>query len=249
MIDFLKRNYNKIFGKTNGSLHNLFGQFIKKADKDNNLPNLYQKYVKSFQVNVKNEINNSESVNDVNLIVSDFVKYFYFSLSYVVDRLQNDEFNMESIFDKSRDKNLKILMTYPVDKFSNAVSEYVGQYVIPNIKKDSNIDDTIEDTSERIKYNVKKIFEATEEEKLADYKKSATKWVNSIFDLIKYKYQLINQLSNNNIDMNSIVSNMNGTDNDNAKKMIINKVINLDKMDLEKLSKFLGLTEDEIGKL
>jgi hypothetical protein len=41
---------------------------------------------------------------------------------------------------------------------------------------------------------------------------------------------------------------MKGTTNDNAKKMILNKILNMDKNELEQLVNALGLKE-EIGKL
>jgi len=142
--EFLKKQYNNIFSDPNNTLHNSFNIFTKKLDTEKNVASLYQRYLKSNQVNVKNEINKAESIDSVNNILTDEVKYFYYSLLPIVNELQNDEFTMEEIFSRSRDKTLKTLMSYPEDQFANAVSEYVGQSVIPQIKKQAGLDKPVE---------------------------------------------------------------------------------------------------------
>ena len=81
--------------------------------------------------------------------------------------------------------------------------------------------------------------------------KSAIKWMNtSLYDLIKPKMQLLNQLgagTSNFVDQ--LARQMKGTTNDNAKKMIINKIMNLDNAGLKNIVNTLGLKEEEIGKL
>ena len=226
--------------------------------------------MKANQTNVQNEINKAESVDSVNNILSDTVKYFYFSLLPIVNKLQNKEFTMQEIFKTSRDKRLQTLMSYPEDQFSNAVSEYVLQAVVPQVKTASGLDKkqptAAAPTTENVMYNVRRILEAdapateapatdasTTQNADADliaYKKAAINWVNtSLFDLLKPKMQLLNQLSaNTSNDIDDLSKQMKGTTNDNAKKMILNKILNMDKTELEQLANTLGLKE-EIGKL
>lgn len=128
--NFLKTQYQKIFPYATQSLNNLFNTFIKKIDIDRNVSNFYQKFIKTNQNIVANEINKSESIDAVNKIITEEIKYFYFTLKLVVTKLQNDEFTIENIFDRSRDKRLIQLMSYPEDQFSNAVSEYTSTIAI-----------------------------------------------------------------------------------------------------------------------
>lgn len=254
--NFLKTQYQKIFPDATQSLNNLFNTFIKKIDIDRNVSNFYQKFIKTNQTIVANEINKSESIDAVNKIITEEIKYFYFTLKLVVTKLQNDEFTIENIFDRSRDKRLIQLMSYPEDQFSNAVSEYASTIAIPAIKDDSNItpvSNPESPTTERILYNIRKILEATEEENLQSYKKSAINWVNTtLFDLIKQKMQILNKIGSNVIMVNSIdqlSKQMKGTNNDNAKKKILNKISNMNKTELEQLSNFIGIKKDELGQL
>lgn len=257
--NFLKAQYQKIFPDATQSLNNLFNNFTKKIDTEKNVSNLYQKFIKANQTTVVNEINNADSIDAVNKIITEEIKYFYFSLKPIVNKIQNDEFTIAKIFERSRDKRLQALMSYPEDQFSNAVVQYATTIAIPAIKTDSNITDNStgtegttngseETTNER---HIYKLFEATQEENLIDYKKSAIKWLNlSLFDLIKNKMQLLNQLganTSNAVDMLS--KQMKSTPNDNAKKMILNKILNMDKNELQNLANTLGIKPEELGKL
>jgi len=59
----------------------------------------------------------------------------------------------------------------------------------------------------------------------------------------------LNNLSaNTSNDIDDLSKQMKGSTNDNAKKMILNKILNMDKTELEQLANALGLKE-EIGKL
>ena len=86
---------------------------------------------------------------------------------------------------------------------------------------------------------------------LISYKKSAINWINiSFFDLLKHKMQLLNQLSaNTSNSVDNLSKQIKSTTNDNAKKIIINKIINMNREELVNLTKTLGLTENEIGKI
>lgn len=256
--NFLKTQYQKIFPYATQSLNNLFNTFIKKIDIDRNVSNFYQKFIKTNQTIVANEINKSESIDAVNKIITEEIKYFYFTLKLVVTKLQNDEFTIENIFDRSRDKRLIQLMSYPEDQFSNAVSEYTSTIAIPAIKDNSNINqepDSNSETSttERIIYKISKILEATEQDNLVAYKKSAINWVNTtLFDLIKQKIQILNKIGSNVIMANSIdqlSKQMRGTNNEDAKKKILNKISNMNKTELEQLSNFIGIKKNELGQL
>lgn len=256
--NFLKTQYQKIFPYATQSLNNLFNTFIKKIDIDRNVSNFYQKFIKTNQTIVANEINKSESIDAVNKIITEEIKYFYFTLKLVVDKLQNDEFTIEKIFERSRDKRLMQLMSYPEDQFSNAVSEYTSTIAIPAIKDNSNINqepDSNSETSttERIIYKISKILEATEQDNLVAYKKSAINWVNTtLFDLIKQKIQILNKIGSNVIMANSIdqlSKQMRGTNNEDAKKKILNKISNMNKTELEQLSNFIGIKKNELGQL
>lgn len=257
---FLKTYYNNIFQEPNKNLNNLFIDFTKRIDRDKNTANLYQRFLKNFQTNIQTEINNSETIDGVNKILSDSIKYFYFTLKPIVNKLQNDEFTMEEIFSRSRDKRLMKLMSYPEDQFSNAVTQYIGDAVTPWVKKDAGLEKEASQqtqepttTTERIRYNISKILEADVnlDEDLTAFKASAIKWINlSLFDLIKPKMQLLTQLganTSNNVDQLS--KQMKGTTNDNAKKIILNKILNMDNQELKQLANTLGLKEDEIGKI
>jgi hypothetical protein len=72
----------------------------------------------------------------------------------------------------------------------------------------------------------------------------------SLFELLKPKFQLLTQLSaaTSNI-VDQLSKQMKGTTNDNAKKMIINKILNMDKTELQNLANTLGLKSDELGPL
>jgi len=253
--NFLKSQYNNIFNSPNQKLNNLFVDFTKKVDIEKNVYNLYQRFVRANQTVVQNEINNAETVDDVNRIISDEIKYFYFSLKPIVNKLQNDDFTMINVFEKSRDKRLQKLMSYPEEQFSNAAQQYVNE-ILPEIKTDAGLDKQTQvqpaqvqpaQTVEKIKY----ILEAISEQDLVTYKKAAIKWINmSLFDLLKPKFQLLNQLdaSTSNI-VDQLSKQIKSTPNDNTKKMILNKIINMDKEQLKNLALSLGITEEEIGKL
>lgn len=274
---FLKAQYNNIFKDPNQNLNNLFTVFTKKVDTEKNVSDLYQRYVRANQTAMQNEINNAETIDVVNKLLSDELKFFYFSLKPIVNKLQNDEFTMEKIFERSRDKRLMKLMSYPEDQFSNAAQEYVN-LILPEIKKDAGLDkpqpttpQQPAPTTESIMYNIYKILEAdapvdpvtpvtntqanttptNTDSDLLSYKKSVIKWVNmSLFDLLKPKFQLLNQVSastSNTVDQLS--KQMKGTTNDNAKKMILNKIMNMDKVELQNLATTIGIKPEELGQL
>jgi hypothetical protein len=269
--DFLKAQYNNIFKEPNQVLNNLFTDFTKRVDKEKNTANLYQRYLKSNQVSLQNEINKAETIDVVNKILIDNVKYFYFSLKPIVNKLQNDEFTMVKIFERSRDKRLMTLMSYPEDQFANAVQQYVNEGVLPWIKKDSGLDKQEDQqktqqpnqqqaTTERMRYDIYKIFEAdvpvetnqsNVDTDILAYKKSAIKWFNlSLFDLLKPKMQLLNQLGANISNfVDQLSKQMKGTINENAKKMILNNIVGMDKEELQKLAEYLGITKEELGQL
>lgn len=260
---FLKSQFNKIFKEPNQNLNNLFNDFIKRLDKEKNVNNLYQRYIRTFQTSIQNEINNCETIDDINKLTTDGIKYFYFSLNPVINKLQNQEFTKEKIFEKSRDKRLQILMNYPEDQFSNAIQQYVNDAVIPNIKKDAGIELTNTDqqqtqqpqTKESIMYNISRILEADDpnqtkqQQDLLSYKKSAIEWFNlSLFDLLKSKFTILNTLGNNTGNsIDQLSRQMKGTQNINAKKMILNKISNMNKEELQKLADYLQLKE--LGQL
>jgi hypothetical protein len=260
---FLKAQYNNIFKDPNQQLSNLFTDFTKKVDKEKNISNLYQKYLKANQTTFQNEVNNAETIDAVNKLLTDNIKFFYFSLKPIVNKLQNKEFTIEEIFSKSKDKRLQKLMSYPEDQFSNAAQQYISEGVLPWVKKDAGLEKEPTQqtqqpvsTTERIKYNVYKILEAEQLQPNTDadllaYKKSAIKWINlSLFDLIKPKIQLLNQLGANiSNSVDQLSKQMKGSTNENAKKMILNKIMNMDNEGLKNLANSLGLKEEEIGKL
>lgn len=258
--DFLKNNYNKIFNEPNQKLDNLFVDFTKKLDRDNNTSIIYEKFIKANRTLLQNEINNAESIQEVNKIISDEIKYFYFSLKPVINKLQNDEFVMDDIFKDIKDKNLKTLMSYPEDKFSNAVGQYID-YVIDYVKKDAGIEEIeskdaneIDDVSERIKINILRILEADDVDfnnNLKNYKNSAINWLDMfLFAPIRRKFQLLNQISTNTSNIiDQLSKQMKNTQNEDAKKMILNKIVNMDKDNLEKLALSLGINEEDLGDL
>jgi hypothetical protein len=264
---FLKAQYNNIFKDPNQSLNRLFNDFTKRLDKEKNVSNLYQSFIRTNQNVIQNEINAAESIDDINKLITDNLKYFYFTLSPVINKLQDPDFNMKTIFEKSRDKRLQTLMSYPEDQFSNAVQQYVNDGIIPWIKKDSGLDKQTnqqtqepsqtqnQSAKENIMYNITKILEAADEPNqqenqendLTKYKKSAIKWINlTLFDLLKPKFTDINQGNAGNI-VDQLSKQMKGTMNDNAKKTILNNIINMNKEQLQGLANYLQLKD--IGNL
>lgn len=270
--DFLKAQYNNIFKDPNLLLSNLFNDFTKKLDKEKNVPALYQKFIRTNQNTLQTEINKVESIDAVNKLITENIKYFYFSLKPVVNKLQNEEFTIEKIFERSRDKRLQKLMSYPEDQFSNAVQQYVNDAVLPQIKKDAGLDTTTAEkqqtqtpnqpTTERIMYNISRILEADnpnqtnqnqtkQQQDLLNYKKSAIKWFNlSLFDLLKPKFTLLNSMgTNTGNSVDQLSRMMKGTTNENAKKMILNKIVNMDKEALQNLANYLQIKKEELGQL
>lgn len=253
--DFLKTQYNNIFPDPTQSLNNLFSTYIKKLDTENNVSNLYQNYLRTSQTTIQNEINKSDSIITVDKIITESIKYFYFSLIPIINKLQHDDFTIQKLFEISRDKRLLTLMSYPEDQFSNAVATYVST-IIPEIKKSSGIL-TSGSTTERVRFDINRILEADVTTNVAtntdliNYKKGVINWINiSLFDIIKPKLQLLRQLGANTSNSVEQLSNqMKGTNNENAKKIILNKIMNMDKNDLQKLTDSLGLTKDELGDL
>jgi hypothetical protein len=268
---FLKAQYNNIFNNPNQNLNNLFTDFTKKVDTEKNVANLYERYIRSSQTTMQNEINSAETIDVVNKLLSDEIKYFYFSLKPIVNKLQNAEFTMEKIFERSKDKRLMKLMSYPEDQFANSIQEYIN-LILPEIKKSAGLDSpqtttqavpqqsTPQTTTEGIMYNIYKILEADAPNQattintaadLLSYKKSAIQWVNmSLFEILKSKFQLLNQLgasTSNSVDQLS--KQMKGTNNDNAKKMILNKIMNMNKEELQNLATSIGLKTEELGQL
>ena len=273
---FLKAQYNNIFKEPNQNLNNLFTTFIKKADVDKNIPNLYQRYARASQTTIQNEINNAETTDVVNKLVTDEIKYFYFSLKSVINKLQNDEFTMKGIFKESGDRALQYLMCgsdekvdmIPEDQFANAVTNYINKPksgsdpggAIAQIKNKVGLDTQPQQATpatESIMNNIYKILEADEPATtdpaadLVKYKKSAIEWVNkSLFDLLKPKIQVLTKLgATNSNSVDQLSKQMKSTTNDNAKKMIINKIMNMDKVELSALAKSLGFSEEEIGQI
>jgi hypothetical protein len=64
--------------------------------------------------------------------------------------------------------------------------------------------------------------------------------------------QILNKIGSNVIMVNSIdqlSKQMKGTNNDNAKKKILNKISNMNKTELEQLSNFIGIKKNELGQL
>ena len=250
--EFLKAQYNNIFQGPNQVLNNLFVDFTKKVDTEKNVSNLYQRFVKSNQTSVQNEINKTDTIDAVNKIITDEVKYFYFSLKPIVNKIQNEEFTMEKVFERSRDKRLMKLMSYPEDQFSNAVNQYISEAVLPAIKTDAGLDKVAEPVTTSVTPTVPATAPATAPDvDLVAYKKSAIKWVNtSLFELLKPKMQLLTQMSaNTSTPIDNLSKQMKGTNNDNAKKMILNKIINMNKEELQNLANTLGIKPDDLGKL
>ena len=263
--EFLKSQYNQIFPDPTQSLNNLFSSFTKSLETEKNVSILYLNYLKNSQTLTQNEINNSKSVIEVDKVLTESIKYFYFSLIPIINKLQNDEFTINSIFGKSRDKNLITLMSYPEDKFSNAVSTYVTSLkpktttntttVAPTATTNTTEAPTVsESITDRINHKIDRILEADyniNEDSLINYKKTVINWINmSLFDSIKPKLQFLRQIGPNiSNSVDQLSSQMKGTKNENAKKIILNKIINMNNDELKTLVNTLGLTKEQLGDL
>lgn len=173
---------------------------------------------------IVSEIKKSDSIDNINNIISDEIKYFYFTLKITVDKLQNDDFTISSIFEKLRDKRLVQLMSFPEDKFSNAIKTYMSDVLIPYLKNES--------------------------EEIDKYKNNTITWLNlTLFDAIKQKTNILNNISSNNNMINSIdilSKQMKGSTNIEIKKIILNNITNMNKSELINLSKYLGINNDKI---
>ena len=208
--DFLKNNYNKIFIEPNINLNNLFNNFMKKIDNEKKVSLLFQSFIKNNQIMIVSEIKKSDSIDNIKNIISDEIKYFYFTLKITVDKLQNDDFTISSIFEKLRDKKLVQLMRFPEDKFSNAIKTYMSDVLIPYLKNES--------------------------EEIDKYKNNTITWLNlTLFDAIKQKTNILNNISSNNNMINSIdilSKQMKGSTNIEIKKIILNNITNMNKSEL-----------------
>lgn len=221
---FLKNNYNKIFIEPNLNLNNLFNNFMKKIDNEKKVSLLFQNFIKNNQVMIVSEIKKLDSIDNINNIISDEIKYFYFTLKITVDKLQNDDFTISSIFEKLRDKRLVQLMSFPEDKFSNAIKTYMSDVLIPYLKNES--------------------------EEIDKYKNNTITWLNlTLFDAIKQKTNILNNISSNNNMINSIdilSKQMKGSTNIEIKKIILNNITNMNKSELINLCQYLGINNDNI---
>ena len=283
--NFLKTYYNKIFQDPNPTLNNIFNDFTKRLDNEKNIPNFYQRFTRRMVGAIRTEIDAAQSIDAVNKLVTDSIKYFYFSLRPVITKLQNDKFTMETVLSNTGDRSLqglmigddpKIITGNPEDKFLNALKVYVSQTnppgVFEQLKKNSGLDKqnvnnqtnqqnnqpSSESASDRIKYNIYKILEAdenttpttTDPKELKNYKDAATSWTNNLFDLLTSHFNVLNSLNTNtSMNIDQLVKQMKGSNNNNAKQTIINKIFNMDREQLQNLANTLGLKEDVIGKL
>lgn len=255
--DFLKSQFNNIFKDSSPNLKNLFTQFTKSLDKEKNMANLYQRYILSSQPLIQNDIKKAESIDEVNKIITDNIKFLYFSLNPIIKKVGNKDFTIQELI---RDKALQELLSNTDEKeFSNNVQYYVNNTIISQIKRNTGLYKKIqnqeqpqqnnEQTKENIMFNISRILEADETidqqqtEDLEKYKKGALDWFNTIFTSLKNKKTILNTGANTGIAVDQASKAMKGTTNDNAKDAILNKIMNMEKEELQKLVNYLGLKD------
>ncbi len=264
--DDFKSKYIKLFNNSDDDIKNELEVLFKKIDNETDqlkTVNVFDDFLSSNQNTLKMKISESVNQDSINKLLSDNLKSIYFAIKSIQIKLNSDDFI--DIFEQLKDENLKNLMEMKADKFSDAVPVYVKDYMIPQIKKMSNIQKVQEMTifeAEVVQPSVvqpnttqsqvqTEIPAENNNKQLETYKTKSNEWFDYIYGMVWNKVKNIKtQLNSNKQILNNIdqVSNlMKNSDNEEAKKQLLNKIISLSKEQLNKLGDILKLNMNEIG--
>ncbi len=264
--DDFKSKYIKLFNNSDEDIKNELEVLFKKIDNETDqlkTVNVFDDFLSSNQNTLKMKISESVNQDSINKLLSDNLKSIYFAIKSIQIKLNSDDFI--DIFEQLKDENLKNLMEMKADKFSDAVPVYVKDYMIPQIKKMSNIQSVQEMNifeaeivqPSVVQPNVSQSQVQTEipaennNKQLETYKTKSNEWFDYIYGMVWNKVKNIKtQLNSNKQILNNIdqVSNlMKNSDNEEAKKQLLNKIISLSKEQLNKLGDILKLNMNEIG--
>jgi len=250
--DDFKKTYLKLFNESDDDIKNELGTLFKKIDDETDslkVVNTFDDFLSSNQKTLNSKIDESEGQETINKLLSDNLKAIYFAIKSVQIKLNDEEF--ADIFEKARDKNLRNLMNMKRDKFSDAYSTYVKDYMIPQIEKLAGIEKTDETTvneADVAQPNVAQpnVAQPTQvqaqpnaqpepqnNEQLATYKEKSKEWFNYLYGMtwnklkdIKNKLNTNRQVSTNIDQLSQLMKN---STNEEAKKQLLKKISSLSK--------------------
>lgn len=255
--DDFKKTYLKLFNESDEDIKNELGMLFKKIDDEtDNLKviNIFDDFLSSNQKTLNSKIDESEGQETINKLLSDNLKAIYFAIKSAQIKLDDKDFT--DIFEKARDKNLRNLMNMKRDKFSDAVSTYVKDYMIPQIEKLSGIQTKVNEADELAQPNVAQNDTVNEPQndtqKLDTYKEKSKEWFNYIYGMTWDKVKTIKNKLNTNRQVSSNIDQlsqlMKNSTNEEAKKQLLRKISTLSKEGLDKLGEFLNLNKEELGE-
>ena len=266
--DDFKSKYFKLFNESDEDIKNQMGTLFKKIDDETDfskIVKIFDDYLSSNQKTLNNKIDESQGQEAINKLLSDNLKAIYFTLKAVQIKLDDKDFT--DIFEKAKDKNFQNLMKMKRDKFSDAVPTYVNDYMIPQIKEMAGVEET-EQVQESKLYEEETVQvqgtqnvqvqdteqENTEQEndkQLTNYKEKSKEWFYYVYGMIWDKLKTINNKLNTNRQISSNIDQlsnlMKNSDNEEAKKHLLKKIVSLSKEDLNKVGELLGINKEELG--
>ena len=153
----------------------------------------------------------------------------------------------------TQDQSVKEGMMYNIHKILEIDESLLGSAVGAAVK--SGAADAVGDklknvASDKLKNvandKLKNVDNKQNTEDLVKYKKTAIDWINlSFFAALNDKMSILNKAGSTNagIAVDQASKSMKGTTNDNAKDAILNKIMNMEKEELQKLTEYLGLKD------
>lgn len=270
-FDDFKKTYLKLFNESDDDIKNELGTLFKKIDDETDnlkVVNTFDDFLSSNQKTLNSKIDESDGQESINKLLSDNLKTIYFAIKSIQIKLDDKDFN--DIFENTRNKNLRNLMNMKRDKFSDTVSTYVKDYMIPQIEKLAGIEKPQQPTvneAEVAQPNVAQPNvaqptqvqnqsnaqpEAQNNKQLATYKEKSKEWFNYIYDMIWDKIKTIKTKLNTNRQVSTNIDQlsqfMKNSTNEEAKKQLLRKISTLSKEGLDKLGEFLNLNKEELGE-
>lgn len=270
--DDFKKTHFKLFNDSDEDIKSQLATFLKRIDNETDylkVVNTFDNFLSSNQNTLNSKIDNNEGQESINKILSDNLKAIFFTLRSVQIKLDDKDFT--DTFEQAKDKNFKNLMNMKRDKFSDAYLTYVKDYMIPQIKKMSGIEEVKYPVNEANEVTQPNVAQPTQDkaqndtqtepetkqdepqnQQLDTYKEKSKEWFNYIYGMIWDKLKTIknkfntNKQVSSNIDQLSIL--MKNSNNEDAKKQLLKKITTLSKEGLDKLGNFLRLNKEELGE-
>lgn len=145
-----KTNYFKLFQDADEDLNRDFGNYMKKLETENDfnvISKTYNQFLRANQTTFSTKVDSAESIDVVNKLILDNLRIMYFSTLPTVTKFNDQSFTMETIFQKTADKNFKKLMMLPEKKFADGCTQYVNDIMIPEINKKAGIQTQTDQTN------------------------------------------------------------------------------------------------------